>query len=204
MQDLETKSLWSQISGECISGEMEGKKLSLVNFFHTTYNEFKMLFPDGLVLSKPVKGNDGSPYETYFADSTKLGIFGRVDNFQRLNGKNKVFGLRLSCKNIAVTKKYLTLKSYILIDCEGSTVVVNYNDNKNSVVAFIIKDDVKSVISRYEINDREIISLKDNIAWNARTGRVVRGKSTELEMVPVITAYWFAWATFFADTELIN
>ncbi len=92
MQDLETGSLWSQINGECISGELEGKKLSPLPALHTTYSEFKELYPEGLLLKKPEKGESGSSYDSYFADPDKLGIFGRADNFQKLDGKDKVFG----------------------------------------------------------------------------------------------------------------
>ena len=54
MQDLETKSLWSQISGICIQGKMEGTQLKTVPFSHTTFAAFKKKYPDGKLLKKPV------------------------------------------------------------------------------------------------------------------------------------------------------
>ena len=55
MQDVETGSLWSQVSGKSILGENEGKELKLFNSLHTTYEEFKKLYPEGLLLKKETK-----------------------------------------------------------------------------------------------------------------------------------------------------
>ena len=53
---METKSMWSQVTGECISGTLDGRKLELFPAMHTTYDEFVKLYPDGLILGKPGRG----------------------------------------------------------------------------------------------------------------------------------------------------
>ncbi len=72
MQDLQTKSLWSQISGECIQGPMEGKKLTILPASHTNFSQFSKDYPSGLLLKKPEKGEQSSHYEKYFADSKDM------------------------------------------------------------------------------------------------------------------------------------
>jgi len=64
MQDVETESLWSQISGKCIMGALVGAELELFNSSHTTFSEFVKRYPEGKVLKKPEKGNAGSYYES--------------------------------------------------------------------------------------------------------------------------------------------
>ena len=114
MQDMQTQSLWSQISGECIQGELEGTRLTLFPASQTTFAEFKKIYPDGMLLKKPEKGPEGSQYQSYFADSTKMGIFGRVESFERLGAKDVVFGIRQSGRQTAVSESYLRENGFCL------------------------------------------------------------------------------------------
>ncbi len=204
MQDLQTESLWSQVSGECISGAMEGKKLIQFPAFHTTFEVFARLFPNGLLLKKPEKGLSGSPYDSYFADKTKLGIFGRADNFQKLNGKDKVFGLRFGEKEIAVSEAYLHKHGYALIENESSPVVITYGSDGMTAVAFVLTEFNQADLKSLKIDSNRISLPNRQVAWDGRTGKTLSGSAEYLRMVPVITAYWFAWAGFFPDTELIK
>lgn len=198
MQDLETKSLWSQIAGESIMGDMEGTKLTLFNSSHSTFAEFKKQYPHGKMLKKPEKGEAVSHYNKYFADSTRLGIFGRLDNFERLPAKAKVFGLRLAGKNIAIGKKYLSEKNYTFINNNTDNILIVYDNENNTVSAFKLTDKSEN----YSVSSGSITS--GDMTWNAFTGERNGGEGAALEQVPVITAFWFAWASFFPETELIK
>ena len=169
MQDLETESLWSQPSGECIQGPMEGKTLSASPEIYTTYAEFKKSHPDGLLLKKDEKGEAGSHYEDYYNDQKKLGIFGRLDNFERLPGKALVIGLRLPDGEVAVSMDYLEKHGRAEIG-EGPFVIVRYDSKTKTVDAI------------------QVPSLESSLA----------------QPVPVITSYWFAWASFFPNSKLIE
>ena len=182
MQDLETKSLWSQISGICIQGEMEGTKLKTVPFSHTTFAAFKKQYPNGKLLKKPADSTDkidGSTYDSYFGNKEKLGIFGRVDNFKRLAGKDKVYGIRFKNSEIAVSESYLKKNGFALIVNESQRIYVSYDESEMSVAAFALPDTLR---------------LAGKIEINNQTARAF----------PVISAYWFAWVSFFPETELIK
>ena len=117
MQDMQTQSLWSQISGECIQGKLEGTRLTLFPASQTTFAEFKRIYPNGVLLKKPEKGPEGSQYESYFADSTKMGIFGRVESFERL-GADQLCAVRqypggITCYTGSSTIIFLLLFSLI-------------------------------------------------------------------------------------------
>lgn len=169
MQDLETESLWSQPTGECIQGKLEGSVLSLIPAIHTTYAEFKKQYPHGQLLKKEEKGPEGAPYAEYYADSTKLGIFGRIDDYERLPGKTLVVGLRLAGGEVAVSMDYLEEHGSATVG-ENPKIVVTY-DSKSKTVS----------------------------ANQAKPGNKMLG-----DAFPVITSYWFAWASFFPETELIK
>ena len=182
MQDLETKSLWSQISGICIWGEMEGTKLKTVPFSHTTFGAFKIKYPNGKLLKKPTDSTDkidGSSYDSYFADKERLGIFGRVDNFKRLAGKDKVYGIRFENSEFAVSERYLTKNGYAMIVSESMRVYVTFDSASLTAAAFALPDSLK---------------LAGKIEINNQTAKAF----------PVISAYWFAWVSFFPETELIK
>jgi hypothetical protein len=204
MQDLQTGSLWSQINGECISGELEGKILSPLPALHTTFSEFKELYPEGLLLEKPEKGESGSSYDSYFADPDKLGIFGRADNFQKLDGKDKVFGLRLGKRQVAVSEDYLVKNSLTIISGTNPPIIVTYDDESKTVAAFALRDHSHTDLENIRIEDNALFLSGDNAAWDSRTGMVKSGDANSLDPIPAISAYWFAWISFFPDTELIK
>ncbi len=137
MQDLETESLWSQVSGECISGPMEGSKLKQFPALHSTYLEFKKSYPNGMLLKKPEKGEAESPYDSYFGDKEKLGIFGRSNSFTRLEGKDKVIGIRLETREVAVAFDYLRNIGFAYIPDSAASIIVIFNPDGATISAFM-------------------------------------------------------------------
>ena len=204
MQDLQTGSLWSQINGECISGILEGKKLSPLPALHTRYSEFKELYPAGLLLKKPEKGESGSPYDSYFEDPDKLGIFGRANNFQKLDGKDKVFGLRLGKRQVAVPEDYLLRNRFAVVSATNPPIIVTYDIDSKTVAAFALPEHAQTDLENIKVVGNALHLPGGNAAWDSRTGRVKSGDAEPLELIPAISAYWFAWISFFPDTELIK
>jgi hypothetical protein len=198
MQDLETQSLWSQISGECIAGPLKGQTLTLYNSFHTTYGEFKKSYPEGIVLKKPERGEAGSYYDKYFSDPEKLGIFGRIDNFQKLPAKSKVFGVRRDGKQAAVALALLETRGWAAIVIESSNIIMTYDVDGHTAAAFVLPE-TKDVA---EVTDGVIMLSDGGRQWNAQTGKGMSAKAGDLEPVPLISAFWFAWASFFPDSEI--
>ncbi|XVH33318.1 DUF3179 domain-containing (seleno)protein (plasmid) [Haloferacaceae archaeon DSL9] len=62
MRDRETGSEWKQSTGECLGGDLEGETLSIRTARMTTYGEFSVDYPEGVVLARP-DGNE--PYLFY-------------------------------------------------------------------------------------------------------------------------------------------
>lgn len=204
MQDLETKSLWSQISGECIWGQSEGKILTIFKASHTTFSEFKKNYPDGLLLVKPEKGEAGSVYNDYFADSVKIGIFGRVETFEKLVPKARIFGVRVDNHQSAVSLEYLEANRYAVLPLASITIIVTYDKPSETVNAFKLEGITLAEIPDLLVTDSKI-SLKDGSAiWEVSTGKLLSGSGSDLESVPVITAFWFAWASFFPGSDLVK
>ena len=204
MQDVETQSLWPQPWGECIKGPSEGKKLTQFPAIHTTYAEFKKLYPKGQLLKKPEKGEAGSPYKGYFDNPNKLGMFGRVDDYERLKGKSKVFGIRTGEQQVAVAEAYLVASGFALIPSLPDPVIVTFDAKGSTVAAFAFSGKQKAAVKGLKIDGDRMIAPGGRAVWSARTGRLIEGDGVDLPVVPTMSAYWFAWLSFFPETELIR
>lgn len=204
LRDRETGSLWSQITGTCIQGPMSGQSLTLYPSFQTTFSEFQKLYPEGLVLKKPEKGPSGSTYDNYMSDPDKLGIFGRINDFQRLPAKSHVYGLRFGDRAVAISRNTLESQKLVILSNVSPPVAVTYDPETQTAAAFAL--DSTLVGSPKDVTvDGSALSVKgDSTVWNARTGHLEEGTGRDLEPVPLLTSYWFAWISFFPETELIK
>jgi len=104
MQDRETDTFWSIMTGEAIGGELKGTKLvELPVGERRQWKEWFKKHPDTLVLS--VNGNEDRPpaYESYF--NSMGGFRGARAQDTRLNTKAPVFAFRLKGQTYAVEHK---------------------------------------------------------------------------------------------------
>lgn len=75
MFDRETKSLWSQLAMEAVSGPQVGTKLPLLQSYDQTWKSYKQRHPEGKVLSKKTgysRNYGRMPYEDYEAGGRPL------------------------------------------------------------------------------------------------------------------------------------
>ncbi len=74
--DLETESLWSQIMGKAVTGEMKGQQLKHLPILHTTWKKWQELHPTSLVLTEETgfsRNYGKNPYKGY--DTSKQLFF---------------------------------------------------------------------------------------------------------------------------------
>lgn len=101
MQDRETGTLWSHVSGEALSGPLAGSVLEQVPMVQTTWREWVAVHPRTLVLRKE-EAVSGSRYADYFADSSRNGIFPLSAPLKRLPGKTLIQGVALGPAAVAI------------------------------------------------------------------------------------------------------
>lgn len=171
---------------------------------HISYKEYRKKYPDGVLLSKPVKGDEGSPYKNYFADRDKLGIFGRTNDFHRLDGKDKVLGLNWGDYQIAVALDKLKQSEFVHLDKINPQVLIIYDQNSETALSYIIPEAELYQNKTITLVNNSIIIEGTDYKWNIYSGKSNSDKLPDLELAPVITSYWFAWISFFPKTELIK
>jgi hypothetical protein len=126
MQDKETGSLWSHVTGECLEGEYVGTQLEMIPMVQTTWRQWSADHPETRVLKKSAEVKS-SHYEKYFADPERTGLFQTVWLKDRLPGKSLIHGVVMGAHTLAVTDEILGNEEAVETELGGVTVRVIRN-----------------------------------------------------------------------------
>lgn len=134
MYDRSSDSLWSQILGEAVVGEMTGTELKILSSDQTKYGKWKDLNPQGQVLSKDtgvarVYGHD--PYADYYFTP---GIFFPVDNKDtRLDEKDFILGIVINGQAKAYLPSAIKSIGELEETFQGKNLLIRYEADVDAV-----------------------------------------------------------------------
>ncbi len=208
MYDRETNSLWSHVTGTAIKGKLAGTRLKLFPAIHTTWAEWKELYPASLVLSKQGRfGIEGTNnvYESYFANESQLGIFGTENPDRSLPGKEFVIGLMLDNVAVAYPYRHLSREPLVNDTVAGEPLVVAFSRENATGVAFSRRLSGRTLTFRHlrrEKGDLLMDDVETKSTWRALSGEAIRGRlaGTRLDQLPSTPGFWFAWKGFYPET----
>ncbi|MDA2936156.1 DUF3179 domain-containing protein [Patescibacteria group bacterium AH-259-L05] len=138
MYDRKTDSLWPQILGEAVVGEMTGTKLSVLPSDQARYGKWKKLHPDGHVLSRDTgasKFYGSSPYGDYFS-VTNLSLSLARPTDTRLPNDAFVFGIVTDGKSKAYHVEAIKAKGVVEDIFENTTILLRYDKELDVVRMF--------------------------------------------------------------------
>ena len=164
MQDEQTGTLWSHVSGEALDGPLEGERVRKLHAVQTTWESWSGEHPETLVLHKP-QAVEGSRYESYAEDPDRFGIIRAHRQLRKLPGKTLVHGVSRGDDAVAVPDAALGRGDSLRVALDGEHVVV-FRAADGGVRARVARD--------------------------------------EGELLPVTTAYWFAWVSFHPNSEVAS
>jgi len=205
MYDRQTGSLWTQVDGSVLRGEMKGARLEPVPAVQTTWAEWKKLHPDTLVLKKD-RPITGSPYADYFASGTRMGVAGSQNPDKRLPGKELVVTLRQGGEALAIPLAALEQAGLHQTEIGGVPVAVIWNPGARTVRVFDRRVEGRTLTfapagraHHLRMNDGETGGV-----WDGMSGQALRGPlaGAELRPVPHMVNYWFAWVAYNPRTRL--
>jgi hypothetical protein len=175
MYDRQTDSLWSQLIGEAVEGELAGTKLEYLPSWMTTWSDWKTRYPDTVALEKGYSGQV-DPYTGYYL-SEEAGVIGEDHKDDRLARKQWIVGVSL--EDVAVA--YNTANSAVF---DRST--------SEGVLTFEIEEGLTLV-------DQETGST-----WDGLTGEAIEGslKGETLRRLKSTSSFWFGWKDFYPDTKV--
>jgi hypothetical protein len=129
MYDRKTGSLWSQVLGEAIVGEMTGVKLELLSSDQVRFGDWRKLNPGGEVLSRDtgaLRFYGANPYGDYFSvTNLALSLTGPKD--ARLPNDALVFGIIIGGKAKAYAAKAVEERGTVEDVFEGRRLLLRYD-----------------------------------------------------------------------------
>jgi len=138
MYDRKTDSLWPQVLGEAVVGEMTGTKLKVLPSDQVRYGNWKNLYPGGEILSRDTGATrfyGSSPYGDYFS-VTNLSLQLAKPKDTRLPNDAFVFGIIENEKAKAYSTDAVKAKGEVEDVFEGVTFVLRYEKDLDVVRMF--------------------------------------------------------------------
>ncbi len=203
MYDRLTDSYWSQALGTAVTGELTGYDLTLVPFDVITWNDWKTIYPDTLVLTTDtghIRSYATDPYGNYY---TEPNIIFPVDHRDdRMHPKEIIIGFNQD--NI--------YKAYKQNDIESSVVINDFIGDAPLLLVSLFSQNsrafdrnVDGEILDFQYVDGKIIDVQTNSEWNY-SGLSVSGiyDGRQLDRIPIEPGFWFEWVAFHPNTLVYN
>lgn len=202
MYDRETGTLWSHVDGRALKGPLSGQTLRPQPATHATWQEWKTLYPDSLVLKK--QGERESSYEEYNRDPSRIGIFGRRLKDSPLPPKERILGVRYGDTATAFVVKNVRDAGIVHANVGGVPIVLASLSPNLPIVAFERR--VRDHVLTFERTaaPTEVEDIETHTRWRTSDGVAVDGplKGERLVRVTAHPAFWFGWQGFFPQSSI--
>jgi hypothetical protein len=220
MYDRPTRTLWNQLTGEPVLGELadEDIKLEILPIGLSAWAEWLALHPDTLVLDRETGVYPGEFYEPgvlygeYFAaEETMFPVWQRSD---LLADKDFIYALHLDGVPKAYDVKTLAAEG-VVNDAVGETPVVLVAGDVLTVDGFHRQTGPVSYsnggeVRAYDRGDQifsagpepGILVDADGEQWQVSEEALVGPSDQSAPRINGHLAYWFGWYAFFPDTAL--
>ncbi len=204
MYDRETHSLWSHLTGEALSGQLQGKRLTQVASSQTGWGLWLKQHPSTLLLQAD-QYDLRDPYDAYYAGGD-LGILGARHKDGRLPPKERVIGLRIGGQVKAYSFKALGRERVVNDELGGVPLVVVFDPQSGSGAAY--RRDPGGSPLRFEPGRAalQMIDTATGSTWDGLAGKAAGGSmsDTKLEAIAITYSFWFGWADFYPQTEVLK
>jgi len=203
MYDRWSNTLWSQVWGKGLVGRFAGKELQRIPVDLMRWEDWLRLYPQGEVLSTETgfsRAYGSDPYRGYY---TSPEIWFPVDNEdRRLAPKEPVWGVVAGGFSKAFPETLLREK-VVLNDEVGGLKLVAFQPYYRGARFFERVVDGRLLTFRF--HQGRLLDLETGSEWSF-DGLAVAGplKGSQLTRVPAVPAFWFAWAAFYPDTQLLT
>lgn len=219
MYDRQTESLWSHFTGQAIAGVLTGTELDTIPVATIGWADWLEAHPDGLVLSRDTgfdRDYGANPYPGYDDVETSPFLFdGDADS--RLAAKERVVGTGLDEGPIAIRLEPLLADGVIEAELAGAPITIWALPGTSSALEGLDVSDGRDVgatgvfmathedrVLTFERGDGEFVDIETGSRWNV-LGTAVAGPlaGTKLQAIEHVDTFWFAWAAFAPDTQVI-
>ena len=221
MWDRETESLWQQITGEAIVGELAGTELEFIPSPIMAWEDFKAQFPNGKVLSRdqgifPEELYDNQPYAGYDSASQPFLFSGTPDDRYpamervvavRISGTNKAYPFSVISEERAVNDEVAGTPILVVFGADDTASVLDTGDvttGRGVGVGLAFQRTVGDRVLTFDaLGGDRFMDRETETVWDL-FGNAMEGPLAGEELTPVVNTneLWFAWAAFNADSAV--
>jgi hypothetical protein len=223
MYDRLTESLWTHYNGEAIAGIATSERLGPISSPLLGWAEFKETFPDGLVLDRHNTGHNRSygsnPYTNY-DNPTGVPFLFRGELDDQLGAQRRVAGVSvdgvakawtleaISGGPARATHDVVGDQSVVVFWKSGQATAlesgrIDGGRDVGSVGVFL--PDAAGQALTFAAEGSGFVDDETGSTWNV-FGKAIGGplEGTELEPVPHLDTFWFAWFSYNPGTVLVE
>jgi hypothetical protein len=206
--DRETDSNWSQMLNLCVNGELTGEEAKPIHVVETTWQTWKQLYPQSMVLSTDTgysRNYSIYPYGNYKTSDSLLFSVNKLDS--RLPKKERVLGIIVGEKTRVYPLNTFDDPIKVINETFNDVqIVVAGSAEKNFAVSFERKLPDGTLLSFNPVEGELPVIMMDNegTKWDI-FGKGISGPRAGIKLTPASSfiAYWFAWAAFYPGTEIL-
>lgn len=218
MYDRKTETLWQQLNGTAIVGDLAGRQLERLPSQIISFEQFRTSYPNGQILSRAtgyMKPYGQNPYAGY-DDIDKKPFLYRGDTDDRLPPMEKVVAVTLNGQDKAYAHRVTREERVIHDSIGGQDVVVFHSGGAVSALddaqisrskevgstgVFVPRAEGQSLTFRYA--DGQFVDEETGSIWTV-TGRAVSGplEGAQLRRISHGDYFAFAWFAFKPETKL--
>jgi hypothetical protein len=216
MYDRTTESLWQQLTGEAIVGDMVGQRLAFLPSSIVSFADFRQAYPGGVVLSRDTgfsRSYGRNPYAGYDTIGQSPFLFdGELDG--RLPAMERVVTVSLDGLDVAYPLSVLSEVHVIDDTQDGVDLVVWHLPGTSSALGAstiaegedvgatgVFDPNLDGQKLSFGFEDGAFVDEETGSTWNV-VGQAFDGPLTGESLTPIIHGnhFWFAWAAFRPDT----
>lgn len=201
MFDRETDTLWPQLTGTGLEGELKGKTLEFLPSIHTTWAEWRELHPDTIALVKGYAGNFDN-YEGYY-NSGQTGVIAETYTDDRLYIKEYVIGVQLGSEQVAYPFGVLNEEPVVNDRIGDQDVLVVFSAESGAGAVYERTLDGR-VLEFSDNGDGTLTDTQTGSTWNKLGGVATAGElaGSQLTAIKATRSFWFGWKDWFPDSRV--
>jgi hypothetical protein len=203
--DHQTNSLWVQATGECVHGHYKGTRLERLPGTQTTWERWRSLHPDTLVLGRPRAGTMDfweDSYDYYYASGK-----GQM----HVHDKPLTFGLAVVLPGGRKLYPFVELtKTPLVADrvADTSVVVVFHVAGRTAVAWDPRLDGLSLHMEMSKVRDEDVLlaDRQTHSTWSGLTGRCLDGPSRGQQLRQLTTTAFVVenWRYSYGDAAVYH
>ena len=220
MYDRQTESLWSHFTGQAIAGELTGTEL--IDFPLTTigWAEWRDEHPNGIVLTRDTgseRDYGRNPYPGYDdIDGTPFLFEGEIDG--RFTAMTRIVGIERDGAALGVQLSLLEDERLVATEFDDDDIVAFWTPGTASALdantvsggddvgtTGVFDREVDGVVLDFRPEGETFVDEQTGSTWNV-FGRATDGElaGAQLDQLPHVDTFWFAWSTFRPDSAIVS